>query len=292
MPHLREIDHIGRHHVNKTFIYFHYVGSLPTDPAAEEEVLQKGPAIQLAMWVYFGQCDPKRCTGRKLARFGLNISFVTYHLNEETIFALSMNHFLLISLILLFKNILQELRVGNGFGRIVLGFAVLQIYIHIYIYMIGYIYGIIFQVSAPLDHTVSQEDLGLIKWRGLAVIDCSWAHLDDVPFTKLHCAVLLLTHACMWNYSTLVGSSKSVNYGRSCEISCVEALAAALIIYCWRMNECMELLKASSECRNGEHYESNNDNHGSSTGSEDGLPPPERNMNHIYLEERSNEESE
>jgi pre-rRNA-processing protein TSR3 len=49
----------------------------------EEE--PKGPKIQLAMWD-FGQCDVKRCTGRKLSRFGL----------------------------------LKELRVTNGFGGVVL----------------------------------------------------------------------------------------------------------------------------------------------------------------------------
>ncbi|KAL0349634.1 UNVERIFIED_CONTAM: hypothetical protein Sradi_4112600 [Sesamum radiatum] len=79
-----------------------------------------------------------------------------------------------------------------------------------------------------------------------------------------------------------------------------------------------ELLKAYSECKNGtdmisvqnewlsqqtshtsdsrgdgkgERSEPNNENDGSSSGSEDGLPPLERNMNHLYLEE-SEEESE
>lgn len=34
---------------------------------------------------------------------------------------------------------------------------------------------------------VSKEDYALIKSRGLAVVDCSWARLTDVPFAKLRC---------------------------------------------------------------------------------------------------------
>ncbi|XP_011090454.1 ribosome biogenesis protein TSR3 homolog isoform X2 [Sesamum indicum] len=238
--------------------------SLPTDPAEEEEE-QRGPSIQLAMWD-FGQCDAKRCTGRKLARFGL----------------------------------LKELRVGSGFGGIVL--------------------------SPTGTQCVSQEDLELIKRRGLAVVDCSWARLDDVPFTKLRCAAPRLLP---W-----LVAANPVNYGRPCELSCVEALAAALIIcgeeetgnlllskFKWGhafLSLNREILKAYSECKNGtdmisvqnewlsqqtshtsdsrgdgkgERSEPNNKNDGSSSDSEDGLPPLERNMNHLYLEE-SDEESE
>lgn len=34
---------------------------------------------------------------------------------------------------------------------------------------------------------VSKEDYALIKRKGLAVVDCSWARLTDVPFAKLRC---------------------------------------------------------------------------------------------------------
>ncbi|KAK6150459.1 hypothetical protein DH2020_015391 [Rehmannia glutinosa] len=174
-------------------------GSLPTDPAAEGgEEEQRGPAIQLAMWD-FGQCDAKRCTGRKLARFGL----------------------------------LKELRVSTGFGGVVL--------------------------SPTGTQCVSQEDLELIRRRGLAVVDCSWARLEDVPFTKLRCAAPRLLP---W-----LVAANPVNYGRPCELSCVEALAAALIIcgeketgdlllskFKWGhafLSLNRELLKAYSECQNG-----------------------------------------
>ncbi|KAL0290537.1 UNVERIFIED_CONTAM: Ribosome biogenesis protein T [Sesamum calycinum] len=193
-----------------------------------------------------------------------------------------------------------ELRVGSGFGGIVL--------------------------SPTGTQCVSQEDLELIKRRGLAVVDCSWARLDDVPFTKLRCAAPRLLP---W-----LVAANPVNYGRPCELSCVEALTAALIIcgeeetgnlllskFKWGhafLSLNRELLKAYSECKNGtdmisvqnewlsqqtshtsdsrgdgkgERSEPNNENDGSSSGSEDGLPPLERNMNHLYLEE-SEEESE
>lgn len=43
-------------------------------------------------------------------------------------------------------------------------------------------------VSSPAGtQCVSKEDQSLMNRKGLAVVDCSWARLDDVPFTKLRC---------------------------------------------------------------------------------------------------------
>ncbi|KAL9268257.1 18S rRNA aminocarboxypropyltransferase-like protein [Drosera capensis] len=104
--------------------------SFPSEGAVEEEDLMVVPKIQLAMWD-FGQCDAKRCTGRKLARFKL----------------------------------LKELRVSSGFGGIVL---------------------------SPT---------------GTQCLRC----------------------AARWLLPWLVAANP-VNYGWPCELSCVGALAAALII--------------------------------------------------------------
>ncbi|MED6209336.1 hypothetical protein PIB30_053652 [Stylosanthes scabra] len=227
----------------------------------EEEQEMKKPKIKLAMWD-FGQCDIKRCTGRKLSRLGM----------------------------------LKELRVSNGFGGIVL--------------------------SPVGTQCVSREDSSLIKLKGLAVVDCSWARLDDVPFVRLRCTAPRLLP---W-----LVAANPVNYGRPCQLSCVEALSAALIIcgeeetadllldkFKWGhafLSLNRELLKAYSQCQNSvdiiavqnawlsqesqiprapadtEDAIVESEDKGSSD-SEDDLPPLERNMNHLNLV-NSGEESE
>ncbi|KAG6657499.1 hypothetical protein I3843_04G087800 [Carya illinoinensis] len=233
--------------------------SLPSDQVAAAEEEPAGPKIQLAMWD-FGQCDAKRCTGRKLSRFGL----------------------------------LKELRVSNGFGGVVL--------------------------SPVGTQCVSKEDHSLMKRKGLAVVDCSWARLGDVPFVKLRCAAPRLLP---W-----LVAANPVNYGRPCELSCVEALSAALLIcgeeetanlllgkFKWGhafLSLNRELLKAYSDCENSADIISTQnawlsqqrqapkvppevEGTDNSSDSDDGLPPLEKNMNHLNLresEEESDEENE
>jgi len=77
-------------------------------------------------------------------------------------------------------------------------------------------------LTPAASHAVSSADADLIGRRGLAVVDCSWARLGDVPFAKTKGAAPRLLPWLL--------AANPVNYGRPSRLSCAEALAAALHI--------------------------------------------------------------
>lgn len=77
-------------------------------------------------------------------------------------------------------------------------------------------------LSPTANQSISPADRHILETHGLGVVDCSWARLSEVPFSRLRMGYERLL--------PFLVAANPVNYGRPMKLTCAEALAGGLYI--------------------------------------------------------------
>ena len=116
------------------------------DDEEDDEEEEIHIAVPVAMWD-FDHCDPRRCSGKKLSRHGL----------------------------------VTNMRVGQRFRGIVLTWVDRQ---PCHCHRVG-LATIHTHLRPKGKKPIAPCDDEIVQMSGLAVVECSWARLDEVPFGKI-----------------------------------------------------------------------------------------------------------
>jgi pre-rRNA-processing protein TSR3 len=92
--------------------------------------------------------------------------------------------------------------------------------------------GIVLSPRATM--SVSPADIDIVERFGISLIDCSWARLEEIPFSQMQSG----HHRLL----PFLVAANTVNYGRPSKLSCVEAGAATLYI-CGKEHAALSLLQ-------------------------------------------------
>ena len=84
---------------------------------------------------------------------------------------------------------------------------------------------------------VSPADTEILESVGMSLIDCSWARLEEIPFSQFHSG----HHRLL----PFLVAANTVNYGRPSKLSCAEAAASTLYI-CRKQEAALALLREFS----------------------------------------------
>ena len=137
--------------------------------------------FSVALALAVAQCDSKKCTGRKLARLS---ALKELRVSQGWAGVILRSGMHARSAALPPPGAIDSIRCGTPFVRSTLGRPFNSAFFSVSLFL---------SLSAALPRlcspsgkqACSMADHEIVKAYGIAVVDCSWAKLDDVPFNKI-----------------------------------------------------------------------------------------------------------